>query len=286
MLECGVIKDNSTHGQDCSEVIWHEDVLFVAVADGVTSSEHGSASAAHAVKCAREAFLADPRGGINAFSHRLRDLIRCADWRPSGSGRTTLTVCLFYQRDDDTALMRVFAIGDSSIVLAHAWPLKESYPDSFLCTQVYGKPLVVRNSTHLYSFVDCEARRLVGRPFSGSIELAAGDVCLVFTDGMPVDDYIIDDLHRHSGSNAYLNDVIKRGTSEAADILARRLLDANAFADDATLITVSVTASYTTSANHDSHDASQRSQCDKCGFVLAIGTWPFCPHIGRPNRRE
>jgi hypothetical protein len=247
MIEFYSFIDNRSHGHDACAADRVDDVVFVAVADGLTSSDYPLEAAQTAIDCALNAFRAEPRQPLNAFVRRLTEglTIAAANRSRSGSAETTLTTVILHQEDSGTVDAMFTASGDSPIYVAYPGPIMDLYPDTFLTVQVHGKPIQVENAGRVYSFIDCSTGRISGRLATGTFQMIPGELCIVCTDGVPFNEYILRDLRRGGGSHRFFNEILTGNLKGATDELFSRLRSADALSDDATLIALSVQTSGT-----------------------------------------
>jgi len=241
MIDIASFLDNGANGHDRFEIRRARDAVFVAVADGMTSCDHPEQAAQMAVDCAAKAFLARPRSRIQTLAQRFtREIASVAAKRLFvGSAATTLTAVVFQPDTSGSVEARYIALGDSPIYVAYPGPITEVYQDTYLALQIHGKPLQVENQGRVYSFVDCSAGLLVGRAAVGSFRLVPGDLCLVCTDGVPIQEHILRDLRRGTGSHRFFNEVT-RDPESATGALLSRIRSTAPLGDDATLVAVAV----------------------------------------------
>jgi hypothetical protein len=245
MIDYYPYMDNSSHGHDAYDAAEEDGVLFVAVADGLTSSDHPHEAAKTAIQCALAAFREEPRQELEAFVQRLHEKLRnaAANWSRQGSAETTLTTLILHQSDAGSVDAMFTASGDSPIYVAYPGPIMALYPDTFLTVQVHGKPIQVENEGRVYSYVDCSTGRVNGRLARGTFRMSVGELCIVCTDGVPFAEHILRDLRRGGGSHRFFNEMFTGDLKSATDGLFSRFRSAEALSDDATMIAISVRAS-------------------------------------------
>lgn len=247
MIEVHGAVENGAHGHDYYRVKQSKGVWLLAVADGVTASDLPFEAAERVVECTAECFERDPRQEPHVLQRRLAGTLRQRQrlFGPDKSGSATLTVVtLTEERRRGEVTARFFACGDSPIYVASPGPLTEEYPETFLTVQVHGKPLQVVNAGRVYSYVDVASGVFRGRIATGTFRLKVGDICLIFTDGFPVHDYVLWDWRLRPGGlprHEFLSDVRQVGVTEATEALFSRIRAANVLVDDATLIAAAVT---------------------------------------------
>lgn len=234
--------DNSSHGHDAYTAHREGDVVFVAVADGITSSDHPLEAAQTALRCALSAFVVEPRQQLDSFVRRLHETIEgaAANFSRGGSAETTLTVVIFHEQKPGIVDAMFAAAGDSPIYVAYPGPIMDVYPDTFLTMQIHGKPIQVENAGRVYSFIDCSAGRMKGRLVTGTFQMSSGELCILCTDGVPFNEHVLRDLRRGSGSHRFFNELVGGNLKNATDELFSRFQSAKALNDDATLVAVSV----------------------------------------------
>ena len=245
MIEYYPYMDNSSHGHDAWGAAEEDGVLFVAVADGLTSSDHPHEAATTAIQCALNAFREEPRQALEAFVQRLYENLRsaAANWSWQGSAETTLTTLILHQSDSGSVDAMFTASGDSPIYVAYPGPIMDLYPDTFLTVQVHGKPIQVENEGRVYSYVDCSTGRVNGRLARGTFRMSLGELCIVCTDGVPFAEHILRDLRRGGGSHRFFNEMFTGDLKSATNGLFSRFRSAEALSDDATMIAISARAS-------------------------------------------
>jgi serine/threonine protein phosphatase PrpC len=156
------------------------------------------------------------------------------------NGSTTLSVVRFHLGCDSCARAEYLAIGDSPIILAYRGDLAEGLKNTFLTQQIYGKLMQYENPGRIYSGIDLGEGKVFGRVAIGSFELEAGDVCMVATDGIPVRRFILNDLDERGQCHRFFNTIFSKSVEMAGRELFERIMAADGFGDDATLVAVVV----------------------------------------------
>lgn len=233
--------NNRVHGQDCFGVETKEKVTLVAVADGLSFG--GTQDTARiAIDIVREVFRLNAAGGWSAC--RLAILVALTNPPcpfAQARGKTTLTVGWFEAQDNGPSpvLLDFLAIGDSPILVASPWPISEDRPDSYLLLDVHAPPIVRFDST-VYSAVDFDQRAITGRIACGARELADGDICLFYTDGVPMKSTLLATDFRASESHRFFNRIGTDGVRAAVSSLYEQFQDGDILEDDATLVAIHV----------------------------------------------
>ncbi len=242
MIDFYTLTDNRSHGHDASATHREGDIVFVAVADGITSSDDPLKAAETALDCALNAFRAEPSQHLHSFVRRLKERLEsaAANWTGGGSAEATLTAVVLQEIKPGIVDAMFAAAGDSPIYIAYPGPIMDVYPDTFLTSQIHGKPIQVENSGRVYSFVDCSAGRIMGRLAAGTFQITAGELCILCTDGVPFNEYVLRDLRRGGGSHRFFNELVAGSLKDATDRLFSRFQSEKALSDDATLVAVSV----------------------------------------------
>jgi serine/threonine protein phosphatase PrpC len=223
----------------------HDDgALIVAVADGVSSSGGGRVAATEVLKIVEAAYNTTRSHGRLLFK-AFRDGLHASQVSITSGERpqSTLTVALFSPiLSDGSVAVSFFAIGDTGILLAQDKRLDESYPKTFVCYRIFGRPQPSMDS-RLYAYVDLVSGEISGRVIFGEFDLHAGDICIVHSDGVR-DDYIQRTTNRE---HRLLWDIKERGTKKALKTFVKYI--GSDVGDDATIVAIRVLAEITSNPN-------------------------------------
>lgn len=265
-LECYRMNYNDMHDQDACETRSVMNRLLVAVADGASDTPYGGDASilatAMAVSVFTEKFESNelPTEGsarercdneptfyeyLDTLKLRIKglpDQLRARD--ADGPARTTLTVVLFEGSSGRPLTAHYAAWGDSPIVIAYPGPTMGGLKRAHLVMQVQGGPVMIQSEGRLYSFLDAAGGSAEGRESVGSFVLHPKDVCLVMTDGVPWQEYIVGEIVDGRLSQQFLESISSKGKNVQKAVYAfeQRLKRDGALHDDATMVVVTVDA--------------------------------------------
>jgi hypothetical protein len=169
--------------------------ILLAVADGLSLND-GKAAAQWVIEHLRQTTATDnPRAILGELRSKL------AGARQADQSETTLTCGIVRQMDGETAQylrFDYFAIGDSPVWKVIEGDSGSRYP--FQRLSVHGPPYPAETA-RVYATVRLHLGDIRGTVTFGAVEIAAGEVLVVCTDGIPEREVFIRDLNA-SGEDA------------------------------------------------------------------------------------